>query len=74
MSDMSVCSDLQSLSRVSVTGADVPRLVQQPLQAESLRDLDTGHRVPQVHLVGKEEYRKSPGLDVWVLPSCVCTL
>ena len=42
-------------------------LVHDALQPEGLRDLDRGHGVPHVHLVGEEEYGDLARPDVGVL-------
>ena len=72
---------IEPFSSDSVACTDVPRLVHQPLQPESLRHFHAGHCVPAkqsqalswawdppaVHLIGKEKNGKPPCLDVWVL-------
>ena len=46
---------VQALAGDRVAGADVPRLVHDPLQAQGLRHLHTGQGVSHVHLVGEEQ-------------------
>ena len=58
---------VQPLPGHGVAGADVPRLVHDPLEAEGLRDLDRGHGLAGVHLVGEEQDRDLAGADVGML-------
>ena len=58
---------VESLAGERVAGADVPRLVHDPLQAEGLRDLDRGHGLAGVHLVGEEQDRDLARADVGML-------
>jgi len=46
---------VETLTSDGVTGADVPRLVHDPLQAQRLRYFDAREGVSHVHFVGKKE-------------------
>ena len=55
---------MEPLPGDGVGGADVPGLVHDLLQAQHLGDLDGGHGVAHVHLVGEEQDRDLAGADV----------